>query len=608
MIDRKIDPRRIIDFLCQISYELALLLFVLFAILGPIHVLNTKHFNIDRTIDDGRVVFYVDSNTNLQQGDMLPIYRFHNGWKSEIGKIKVDEKYLNEVRASFDPKSFIWPMGRHGRVTVSDGLSVIVDIGSSLGLSKNDQLILFDGREMVGSIKLVGVFEKYSLGEVLESSVESFKGLTVSEYTVATQAVFLNSRLVYWGEILSFLIFIFGYFMYWSVYKKSPFEILGAAIKKIAKYFSGDSVYFLINLLLAVPFIWFLVSLFVYLIPYLVNSSQWLLGINVVYLDQYLLFGVRPHFYFILGVWYLWLLFTRKISPIIIFWNYLSYGNRKNKSTKGRFRNLYIWLLNLIVVYAHAASLAYFFSGNLGAMFNIGWKDSGVNFAGGLSFLSASSSIVWLASFWKVALYAITHQPNFVSTIAVFEFLRYLLWSVTIIGVFVGYGHSLISFLWGKHIRNVDFTITSWLINGFNYPLFEIVIWQMMPSLSGIDPTIVDGPLFYFMLSLELFLNILYALSIFNLGKMFGVMVDKGVKTTGFYSVVRHPSYTLESLMFIVLNSSGLSTIKQLLAASVFIFTYYIRSERDDDFMVHSNPDYTPYRKEVLYKFIPGVY
>jgi len=111
------------------------------------------------------------------------------------------------------------------------------------------------------------------------------------------------------------------------------------------------------------------------------------------------------------------------------------------------------------------------------------------------------------------------------------------------------------------------------------------------------------------MLTVEAGCNLLYTLSIWNLGKYFGVMTDKGLRTTGFYSIVRHPSYTLEALMFLCLALRGLSGWQNVCAAlAVYVVLYYVRSEREDQFMGISNPGYVEYRQRTPWKFIPGVF
>ncbi len=129
-----------------------------------------------------------------------------------------------------------------------------------------------------------------------------------------------------------------------------------------------------------------------------------------------------------------------------------------------------------------------------------------------------------------------------------------------------------------------------------------------MPSYFGNDPIFSGGFLSYANLILGFTLNLLYTLSIFNLGTMFGVMTDKGVRRTGFYAVVRHPSYTLEAMMFVVMEMKGLTSVVEWCSVMVFLVLYYCRSEREDHFMSLSNPEYLEYKKQVPWKFLPYIY
>jgi protein-S-isoprenylcysteine O-methyltransferase Ste14 len=207
------------------------------------------------------------------------------------------------------------------------------------------------------------------------------------------------------------------------------------------------------------------------------------------------------------------------------------------------------------------------------------------------------------------ARYAASHTLHFSDRDAVFTALRLVVFSACIVGGLFGYWYGAVAYLWGKRIRNVDFTLMGWLVNGVCYgPILGNVLWQMLPGTTGVDPVITAGPLFLIMLSTELFTNIVYTLTIWNLGTKFGLMTDKGMRTTGYYSVVRHPSYTIEGPVFVCIFMRGLSSPGQWLSAGVFILLYWIRSERDEQFMSHSNPDYEAYRQKVPYKFIPGLY
>ena len=85
-------------------------------------------------------------------------------------------------------------------------------------------------------------------------------------------------------------------------------------------------------------------------------------------------------------------------------------------------------------------------------------------------------------------------------------------------------------------------------------------------------------------------------------------MVDKGMVENGFFSVVRHPSYTLEALMFAVMFAVGVSGPIAWVGLFAHPMLYWFRSERDEQFMTEANPDYAPYKQKVRWKFIRGLY
>jgi protein-S-isoprenylcysteine O-methyltransferase Ste14 len=540
-------------------YELAILLFILFILITPIHALNTKHFNVISTVSNNSVLINLDSNADVSVGQILPIYRYHEAWQKKLGGVKIVEIRDQIALASFNPQSIIWPMGRHGIIIKSFGGSVLVNMGSDLGLKSGDRLTIFefDGRKVVGRLEITGVGKDRSFARVLYGPQADLVGLLASEYNVATQAVLFNIGILSWIESFLILLVITAHCVLFFRYNRSPLGLLIGQIKKILSKLPLDALHLTINLLLGVPFIWFTTNLIIYSTTYFTGSS-WIIGL-------------KPTIQLINAFWYMLYLVKNKHSPVLAFWSFLSYDEYRSEPEKTTVRHILIWIGSAIIVYVFAANLTGFLRGNTGAV-------SGILRSGNIS------------------------------AEGVFEVLRYSIWSIAILACLFAYLYSLISFLWGKHVRNLDFTVVGWLTNGFCYPLFGFMIWQMVPSLHGNDPVITSGVWFYFVLCLELFLNILYTWSTLSMGTMFGVMSDKGLKTDGFFSVVRHPSYTLESMMFIVLYSVGLSTSAQWFAVAMFMFIYFLRSEREDNFMNYSNPEYAKYKNQVPDKFIPGLY
>jgi protein-S-isoprenylcysteine O-methyltransferase Ste14 len=295
-------------------------------------------------------------------------------------------------------------------------------------------------------------------------------------------------------------------------------------------------------------------------------------------------------------------------SPVLAFWNALAWRPQFYSRFPSFGRNLTIWCLHLVIAAAFAATLLRFLQGNLEAMVETGWSTSDFVFTGSLKDPRPASALAWVKSAARLLLFVTTHAPRPASVGAAFEAVKYGLWSLTVLGCIVGYAHSVVGPLWGKRIRNLDFTAVGWITNALCYPLLGMAAWRLVPSVSGPDPILTAGPLFHIVQWLALACNCFYMLSIWNLGTKFGVMTDKGVRTTGYYATVRHPSYTLEVCMFILLELSGVTGFAQWVGLAMFPLLYWLRSEREDVFMARSNPDYVRYQSATPYKFVPGFY
>ncbi len=348
---------------------------------------------------------------------------------------------------------------------------------------------------------------------------------------------------------------------------------------------------------LLVPFVWLTVNFIVEMFDYFVVEQLLEMPVVEGFLSGKPIVGLLDIriLYAVVAFWFLLYLITRQRSPVLAFWDQFRYRPRGYPELGWLNRRLIIWLLHLVIAYAFASTLHSFLIGNMSALARLGWPEANLSFAN-------------LNGAFHGLVHVLTHRPQVASIEEGFEIARYALWSITIVGCLIGYGHSIVGVLWGKHIRNLDFTVMGWVTNAACYPLLGVVIWQMMPPLAGSDPVVTQGPLYYLMLVTELMLNIFYTSSIWNLGKRFGVMTDKGVCSTGWYSVIRHPNYTLEALMFVMLELRGATGLPQGAAIGMFILLYYLRSEREDDFMTNSNPDYVSYKEKTPYKFIPGIY
>src|SRR3989344_2294906 len=425
-----------------------------------------------------------------------------------------------------------WQLGRHGTVVREDD-EWVVSIGSRLGFKKGDAVSVFRGRENLGLATITSVENDTSTLE-LPLGLKEASSLVVSEYRFATQAAWQSSS---FSIVEGFIIVIFfAMYVSWYVYKRqSPLRALGEYLRGMRL---PQAVRFWpVNIVAIVPFAWFMAKMPLYLGAHLIELLSGYAG-ETIRLEQ-LADTLFPYaFGVLLAVSYGFLLWKRR-SPILAFWRILSYKKPSAVQKLSWKRGLVLWALHLIIVYVFGWTLISFLVGDIAAARAIGPNPG---------------SLAELADFWK-----------------------YVIWALTVVGVLFGYGYSVVSILWGRFIRNLDFTITGWLTNGFCYPFLGVVIWQMVPSFTGPDPIITSGPLALFALILGFVLNLLYMLSIWNLGTMFDLMADKGVRNSLFYSVIRHPNYTLESMMFFVTELVGLSSGLAWLGISVYFFLYWIR-------------------------------
>lgn len=566
-----------------------MLLGLLTLVLAPVHYRSTRLLNVWQTLPGDRILLRTAEaqDLRLSAGDPLPVYRFSRDWKTEIGRVRVVSVTGEYILCRYDPGRFQWPMGRQGTVTsVGDPGTVNINLGRGARLGEGDQLVLFHERTRVGRVRLVRVGEEESTAEVLAApAAPSLLGLTAGEFIVPTTAAVFPSRTLRHVELALIALLLLA----WAAAAAAGRPVFGlarTALSRLAPAGLGPRVVWALHCGLGVPVAWYLGRFLVFLAVHILGKLGFFPG-------DFRFAPTGLHAAILLvGAAYYAIFFTTKRSPCRALWDALAY----RPPAPGRGDRKWLdWGLHLIIACAFARTLHLFLAANLAEILRVAWPQAPV-LSGGL----------WG---WARSLaYALTHAPRIDTAEDFFRIARYLLWSVTIVGCLWGYAHTVVSILWKRAIRGLDFTILGWITNASCYPMLGAVVVQVLPPFVGSGPTVAQGPWYGLMLAAEFVLNLLYTLSIWNLGKMFGVMTDKGVRTTGFYSVVRHPNYALEALMFLVLELRGFATASNWIAGILlYAFLYWIRSEREDQFMSRSNPDYLAYREKVPWKYFPGL-
>ena len=92
-----------------------------------------------------------------------------------------------------------------------------------------------------------------------------------------------------------------------------------------------------------------------------------------------------------------------------------------------------------------------------------------------------------------------------------------------------------------------------------------------------------------------------------NLNRSFGILpANRGIVTTGFYSIVRHPvyaSYLLGHIGFLLLNPSFWNCGAYGIALGLQILRI-----REEEKLLVQDPAYAEYCKTVRYRLLPGVF
>lgn len=595
--------RSLVDRGCRRLYVLGLILGVLVLALAPIHGQLTDHWVVVRSLPGHRVALAVDT-TPPEVGRSLPIHRHNPSWRYPIGHATVESVHGQTVIARFDPATFRWPMGRHATVIEDRGAEVVLDLGADAGAVEGLRLNrLVDGRKVL-LLEIVSASERASVARIVQRRGEAgpLVGASVTEFGVRTRASPLRSPAMAWleGGLLAAALLLWlasgwhpgpGRAWAWACAQARGGLALAAGWAPARLAF--HAVVGLAVPLVGVPFAFWSVTWIAH------SLSRWLLRWGVA-------LAVPPAFPEE-GLWiaqlvggllyYGWLVRTRT-SPLLALWRLLSY-RALELSWFPLGKGIGLWVLHLGIAYAFASTLTGFLASNLTAMGEVLWPGAGVSFRS-LEAIERSLPIVT------------STLPIVRDEIAALESARYLLWSATICGCLLGYGHTVLSILWKRPLRNLDFTVAGWATNAMCYgPLLGIVVHHLLADgdYTGPDPIVTEGPLYTAILGVEVLLNLLYTATVWNLGVYFGVMSDKGLRDTGFFTAVRHPSYTLEALMFMVMFAPGLTSSAQWLAVGSFLVKYWLRSEREDHFLgVAMGEEHARYRRRVPFKFVPGLY
>jgi protein-S-isoprenylcysteine O-methyltransferase Ste14 len=150
--------------------------------------------------------------------------------------------------------------------------------------------------------------------------------------------------------------------------------------------------------------------------------------------------------------------------------------------------------------------------------------------------------------------------------------------------------------IFGRRATDVSQSPREWLLafGGTAAPLF------VQPGGEALAPAWLIAGLFLIGIALQLAAKI-------NLNRSFGIVpANRGIVTTGFYGIVRHPvyaSYLLGHVAFLLINP----TLWNLAVYTVALGLQIGRMMAEEG-LLSRDPAYAAYLQTVRYRLVPGVY
>jgi protein-S-isoprenylcysteine O-methyltransferase Ste14 len=161
------------------------------------------------------------------------------------------------------------------------------------------------------------------------------------------------------------------------------------------------------------------------------------------------------------------------------------------------------------------------------------------------------------------------------------------------------------SFLKNK-VRSVEPTFFGWLVALVCYPPFNGVFGNYAPL--SVNYYQFLGSEFWDIVfrMVILILIFVYLWASIALGTKCSNLTNRGIVTSGPYSIIRHPAYICKTLSWWVALIPVMS-IEVFLAVFIWTAVYFFRAVTEERHLI-SDQDYVEYCKKVKYRFIPFVF
>ncbi len=167
------------------------------------------------------------------------------------------------------------------------------------------------------------------------------------------------------------------------------------------------------------------------------------------------------------------------------------------------------------------------------------------------------------------------------------------------------------------HFTSADPTPTGWIAALACYPpfnfLFHSVIFNNLCHEHSQSVHYINQPIFLIIVSfIVLILISIYSWSTVVFGLRFSNLTNRGIITSGPYSVVRHPAYASKNIswwfgLLPFILQSGVNCLLPICVLLVFNAFYVWRALTEERHLMREE-DYQEYCRKVKWRFIPGLF
>lgn len=203
------------------------------------------------------------------------------------------------------------------------------------------------------------------------------------------------------------------------------------------------------------------------------------------------------------------------------------------------------------------------------------------------------------------------------SLLSTVPFFVFALQSILLIDVaFFTAGYLFESKFLKNEIVSVDPTVSGWLVCLLCYPPFNGAADAFFGWYSSDTPVMPENPAMTVVLNLAvLSLMAVYAASSAALGWKASNLTNRGIVSRGPYRLVRHPAYAAKNLAWLVGAVPIISAVSDTVQAFFIVFSllawsalYYLRAVTEERHLLMGENGYAEYKKNVPYRFVPGIW